>query len=211
MKPTTLGLIVARAGSERMRGKNKAVLHGRPMVLYTIDAALASKLALPPHYIACSSDDPDILDFAAEAGCGVIVRPPELATATAEMDDVIRHALSLYPGYTHVMLLQATSPLRTADDIDHCLEHYDTVVSVVRNGAIYLMRTDAVGEYADYWEMPTDKSIDVDGLSDFHEAARLLALRDRGEAGRGCVTAIPIAFALWLFIIWLVYELVRVL
>ena len=194
-----------------MRGKNKAVLHGRPMVLYTIDAALGSKLAQPPNLIVCSSDDPDILDIARRAGIEVIDRPPELATATADMDDVIRHALGLYPGYTHVMLLQATSPLRTAADIDACLGHGMTIVSVVRNGAIYLMRSDALDSYAAYYEMPPERSVDVDGLSDFHEAARLLALRDRGDAARGCVIAIPIAAVMWLFVIWLVAELVRAL
>jgi hypothetical protein len=101
--------------------------------------------------------------------------------------------------------------LRTAEDIDYCLDNYDTVISVVPNGAIYKGHADAVGEYAAHYVMAPDKSIDVDGLSDFHEAARLLALRDRGDAARGCVLAIPVAIVLWLFVFWLVAELVRAL
>jgi len=202
---------VGRKDSERLPGKNKAILHGEPMVSHTIKAALASKLAQPPNLIVCSSDDPDILEIARKAGIEVIDRPPELATSTAHSMDVVRHALTLYPGYERVMLLQATSPLRTAEDIDACLGHGMTIVSVVRNGAIYLMRTDALDSYAAYYEMPPERSVDVDGLSDFHEAARLLALRDRGDAARGCVIAIPIAVVMWLFVFWLVAELVRAL
>lgn len=121
MTRAVLGLITARGGSQRLPGKNLARLGGRSLLQRTIDAALGSASI---DRLIVSSDDPDIL-AAAEAGGAEapFVRPAELAGPTATSIDVVRHAINwadaTEPGrYDLLVLLQPTSPLRAAADID---------------------------------------------------------------------------------------------
>ena len=177
----TLGIIPARAGSERLLHKNKALCCKRPLVLITLDEALKSALGEEPNRIVVSTDDPDIARWCRRAPyrgrCDVVQRPFELATATATTADVIRHTLTLYAGYDRVMLLQPTSPLRTAAHIDECLQ-VGTCVSVVRNGAIYLMDADRLMEFDAYYEMQPDESVDIDDINDLTRAERLMTGRN---------------------------------
>lgn len=110
-----LGLVPARAGSKGVPGKNVRPLCGRPLIAWTLDAALASGVL---DEVAVSTDDATAAQCAREAGARVIDRPAELAGDSAAMIDVVRHALTVAgPDVTHVMLLQPTSPLRLADDV----------------------------------------------------------------------------------------------
>ena len=172
----TLGLIPARAGSRRLPGKNKANCAGKPLVMWTVEAALCSDLDC----VVVSTDDWDICDLAYPE-CEIRVRPPQFCTDRATSRAVIRDALEHFPGYDRVMLLQPTSPLRDVWDIQKCLHDHDTVLSVsggdmepLPNGAIYLMRTDALMQYADRYEMAPYRSIDIDDAVDLREAERRL-------------------------------------
>jgi CMP-N,N'-diacetyllegionaminic acid synthase len=70
-----------------------------------------------------SSDDHEIMDAARAAGCDVpFCRPAHLASDVATSIDVVLHALDQLPGYEYVVLLQPTSPLRIAADIDAAFE-----------------------------------------------------------------------------------------
>ncbi|WP_282041278.1 acylneuraminate cytidylyltransferase family protein [Halomonas alimentaria] len=135
-----LMLIPARGGSKRLPRKNILPLAGKPLICWTIEAALATGLDAR---IVVSSDDEEILDIARQyASKGVIAykRPNELATDTASTVDVVIDAVKAEKAQGHkpetVILLQPTSPLRTAEDILSALyifeEHGcgDTVVSV---------------------------------------------------------------------------------
>lgn len=134
-----LGLIPARGGSRGIPRKNLVPLAGRPLIAYSCDAALRSGRLTR---VIASTDDPEIAAVA--RGCGVEVpfmRPPEIATDTTPMVDVVRHATAAcaQDGWLTdaVVLLQPTSPLRRAEHIDRAVELYldsgaDTVVSVVR-------------------------------------------------------------------------------
>jgi CMP-N,N'-diacetyllegionaminic acid synthase len=114
-------VIVGRGGSKGLPGKNLADLGGRPLIAWSVAAALGAKCV---DVVAASSDDDGILDVALQSGCEqVIMRPGDLATDTASVHDTLIHALDAlnwFDGY--VVLLQATSPLRTAADIDDCIE-----------------------------------------------------------------------------------------
>ncbi|TCS95370.1 N-acylneuraminate cytidylyltransferase [Tepidimonas ignava] len=71
-----------------------------------------------------SSEDAEILEVARQWGAEVpFVRPRELAQDDTPGIDVVWHALSLLPGYDWVVLLQPTSPMRTAGDIEAALQH----------------------------------------------------------------------------------------
>jgi CMP-N-acetylneuraminic acid synthetase len=115
----TLGLILARGGSKRVPRKNLRLLGGKPLLNWTIDAALA---ATSLDRVILSTDDAEIAATATAAGCDVpFMRPPELATDTATSADVVRHALAAIDAtatFSRLVLLQPTSPLRLAEDID---------------------------------------------------------------------------------------------
>lgn len=111
-----LGLITARGGSKGLPRKNLLTARGKPLIAWTIEAALQSSVI---DHIVVSSDDDEIIETARVWGCSVSLRrPAELASDSATSIDVVLHTLEKLPGYRHVILLQPTSPQRTAADID---------------------------------------------------------------------------------------------
>lgn len=111
-----LALITARGGSKGLPRKNILLAAGKPLVAWTIDAAISAECV---ERVVLSSDDHEIMDAARSAGCDVpFCRPAHLATDVATSIDVVLHALDQLPGFEYVVLLQPTSPLRTAEDID---------------------------------------------------------------------------------------------
>lgn len=111
-----LAIITARGGSKGLPRKNILPAGGRPLIAWTIDAALRAKCV---SRVILSSDDEEIIATALRYGCEVpFRRPAALASDTASSMDVILHALDQVPGYDYALLLQPTSPLRTAADID---------------------------------------------------------------------------------------------
>ncbi|MDI6906147.1 MAG: acylneuraminate cytidylyltransferase family protein [Thermoanaerobacterales bacterium] len=132
-----LGLIPARAGSKGLPGKNLRLLAGKPLIVHTIEAARESGVF---DEILVSTDGEEIARVAEDAGANVpFLRPAELATDAARGIDVLHHAMAWLDkdgrAYDAVMLLQPTSPLRTADDIRGALDLFierraEAVVSV---------------------------------------------------------------------------------
>jgi len=111
-----LALITARGGSKGLPRKNVLFAAGRPLIAWTVQAALNAKSV---SRVVLSSDDDEIMVAASAAGCEVpFRRPTVLANDQASSIDVVIHALSELPGYEYVVLLQPTSPLRTSSDID---------------------------------------------------------------------------------------------
>jgi CMP-N,N'-diacetyllegionaminic acid synthase len=119
---TFLAIIPARCGSKRLPNKNILNLAGKPLIEWSIDAALKSKYI---DKVVVSSDDENILKIAKNK-CNVIKRPKELATDTASTNDIIKHVLeSLKEKYDYIILLQPTSPLRNEKHIDEAIEFLD--------------------------------------------------------------------------------------
>ncbi|MDC7249830.1 MAG: acylneuraminate cytidylyltransferase family protein [Sphaerochaetaceae bacterium] len=133
-KSKVVAIITARGGSKGLPRKNVLDLAGKPLIVYTISAALQSKVF---DKVVVSTDDKEIRDVSLSLGVEVINRPSELATDTASSLDVIEHALlklkKSEEGYTHFMLLQPTSPLRKAEHIEEAWEKYldENAVSLV--------------------------------------------------------------------------------
>ena len=117
-----LGLIPARGGSKGIPRKNIALLAGKPLIAWTILAAQASKYL---DRVILSSDDLEIIAVAEKWGCEApFIRPSELARDETPGIEPVLHALAAVgEAYDYVVLLQPTSPLRSAQDIDGCLEH----------------------------------------------------------------------------------------
>ena len=111
-----LGLITARGGSKGVPGKNIRIVGGKPLIAWTIEAAQASKYL---DRIILSSDDDRIMETANTYGCETpFKREMHLARDDTPSIDVVLDSLERCPGYDWIALLQPTSPLRTADDID---------------------------------------------------------------------------------------------
>ncbi|WP_077920731.1 cytidylyltransferase domain-containing protein [Spirosoma sp. 209] len=139
MKP--LFLITARGGSKGIPGKNIRPFLGKPLLYYAIDTARA----LAPDTDICLSTDADEIIRAAEAyGLSVpFKRPDQLATDQSGSYEVMRHAVDFYKQqhrpYDTLVLLQPTSPFRTAQHVRDAMalyaEELDMVVSVTESAS----------------------------------------------------------------------------
>lgn len=217
-----LAVIPARQGSKGLPGKNTRMLAGKPLLGWTIAAAQNSQLI---DRLVLSSNDPLAMEYALSVNCEVpFVRTKELSNDTTSGVDVVLDAIQRCAGFDYVVLLQPTSPLRTASDIDNSLQFVvqhkaNSCISIVEslsnphwmyfrnsqnqleqvldspkitqrqdlpsvyepNGAIYiadikwllLERSLITAETIGY-EMPTDRSIDIDNIDDFNEAESYL-------------------------------------
>ncbi len=133
-----LGVIPARGGSKGVKNKNIKLLAGRPLISYTIDAALGSLL----DRVIVSTDSEEIMKAAEAAGADVpFIRPETLATDKATAIPVILHSLDTLKeidgeDYDAVMMLQPTTPFRRTSDINEAIHILvstgaDSVISVV--------------------------------------------------------------------------------
>ncbi|WP_328753176.1 acylneuraminate cytidylyltransferase family protein [Geomesophilobacter sediminis] len=114
-----LAVIPARGGSKGVPRKNIRAVAGKPLIAWTIEEAKRSRFI---DRLVLSSEDPEIIAVAREWGCEVpFVRPSELSRDDTPGIAPVLHAIEALPGYDYVVLLQPTSPLRTAADIDACI------------------------------------------------------------------------------------------
>lgn len=119
---TILAMIPARGGSKGIKDKNITPLAGKPLITYTIEAALQSRYI---DRVVVSTDSEKIAEVARAAGADVpFLRPAELASDTAKSIDAVLHCIEFVGDYTIFVLLQPTSPLRTAEDIDAAIETF---------------------------------------------------------------------------------------
>ncbi|PIC88551.1 acylneuraminate cytidylyltransferase [Sporosarcina sp. P21c] len=116
-----LAIIPARGGSKGIPRKNIIDVHGKPLITYTIEAALQSKYI---DRVIVSTDDEEIAAIGRKWGAEIpFLRPAELATDEAKTIDAILHAIkSLREKYDYVITLQPTQPLRTSQHIDQSIE-----------------------------------------------------------------------------------------
>jgi len=118
-----LAIIPARGGSKGLPRKNIRDLAGKPLIAWTIEAALNSK------YITktiVSSEDEEILEISKSYGADTVRRPDDLARDAATSESVASHAIDYLESMGEVfditVLLQPTSPLRTSTDIDNAFD-----------------------------------------------------------------------------------------
>lgn len=119
LRNTVLAVIPARRGSKGLPLKNLRLLDGVPLIVHSIRAARAASLVTT---VVVSTEDDEIAGIAAAHGATVVDRPAELASDTAQNNPVVRHAIEARGASEQVVvLLQPTSPLRTAAQIDACI------------------------------------------------------------------------------------------
>ena len=111
-----LAVIPARGGSKGIPRKNIKPLASKPLIGWTIEAAKQSSCL---DRIIVSTEDEEIASVARNLGADVpFMRPTELAADDTPAIDPVLHAISHLPDCDWVLLLQPTSPLRSAEDID---------------------------------------------------------------------------------------------
>ena len=116
-----LAIIPARGGSKGVTRKNMREVGGKTLLQWTVDQAQQSRYL---DRTILSSEDPEIIDHAKLLGCEVpFIRPSDLSLDETPSIEPVLHALDQCAGYDYVVLLQLTSPLRLAVDIDSCIEH----------------------------------------------------------------------------------------
>ena len=226
-QPDILAIIPARGGSKSIPRKNVAMLGGRQLVTWTIDAALVSRHITR---VVVSTEDPEIAMLGRGWGAAVRTRPAVLAN-----DDIPSHAVVVdavaWAGLPDVVVLaHPTSPFRSADDFDACiqlvLDGAPAAVSITRpdkhpwhmvtknavghlrhygpddfgprqgfpdvwalNGAIYVAAYEYWQAYDGFfgpetvgYEMPRERSIDIDEPHDLEVARAMVAYQDRRAA-----------------------------
>jgi CMP-N,N'-diacetyllegionaminic acid synthase len=118
-----LAIIPARSGSKGLPGKNIKSLCGKPLIGWTIEAALRSKYI---NKVVVSTNDPEIAQISKDYGASVpFIRPEELSTDSAPAKDAILHCLDYYKNkedFSFFVLLQPTSPLRDTKSINKAFE-----------------------------------------------------------------------------------------
>ncbi len=151
---TVICTICARGGSKGVPGKNIRMLAGKPLIVHTIELALAHPRIDAVHV---STDSEAIADVARKANANVpFLRPAELATCSAGKLPAIIHLVEHLEGLgtiiDTVIDFDPTSPLRAAEDIDACLDLIDGGASSVitgyeadKNPYFNMVETDADG------------------------------------------------------------------
>ena len=160
-----LALIPARGGSKRVPGKNIRLLGGKPLIVWSVDAAKKLSSIVD---ILVSTDDPSIAAVSLESGASVPwLRPASLATDTATSADVALHALDWFErergDVDGLLLLQPTSPFRDLGSMCQGLDLFErhgfkTIVSVspVQDHPMWMSKI--VGDYL----VPFISSVDFD-------------------------------------------------
>ncbi len=143
-----LAVIPARGGSKSVLRKNIVKVNGKPLISYTINAALMVDCLTD---VVVSTDDSEIANISRDLGAQVpFIRPEDLASDEAQSAPVIEHALNFMENekgikYDAVLMLQPTSPLRTSIHIKESIDLFlsqecDSVVSVVSVGGNHPFR-----------------------------------------------------------------------
>ncbi|WP_333614600.1 acylneuraminate cytidylyltransferase family protein [Psychrobacter sp.] len=129
---TFLAIIPARGGSKRLPRKNILNLAGKPLIAWTIEAALQSKYI---DKVLVTSDDDEILKVSNSYGASTIKRPMHLSQDNSTSFEAINHAIENTEEFDYIVLLQPTSPLRTNGHIDEAIQlifqkNSDAIISV---------------------------------------------------------------------------------
>lgn len=143
-----LAVIIGRAGSKGLPGKNARSIAGRPMVFHTIQDAMQSASV---GRIIVSTDGDAIAAAAESMAVEVIRRPASLASDTATVDSAVRHAVQSGSAMESiVVILYANVPVRPDDLIDRA------VATLIETGADSVQSYSDVGKNHPHWMVQLD-------------------------------------------------------
>ena len=152
-----VALIPARGGSKSVPRKNIKILNGKPLIKYSIDAAINSKLI---NRTIVTTDDKEIAEISLSQGAEVpFMRPAKLSTDEVYDFPVIKHAIDYIINkeqynFDIIVYLRPTLPIRTASEIDQVLK------ILINNKLADSIRTTRPAIYPPFWM----KKINADGF-----------------------------------------------
>jgi len=152
-------LIPARGNSKRIPLKNLALLNGKPLLQYSIEAALKVTTQV---YV--STENAKIFNFAKEHGAIPISRPMYLTSDETTQEEVIRDFLGRVD-FGHIILLECTSPLITANDLQAMVNNYDGDFPIILLAKHTLFRVDILANQLA--KVPERKRSQDFGLKDY--------------------------------------------
>lgn len=150
MNYSILAVIPARGGSKGIPNKNIYPLLNKPLLAYTVEAAIQSAVA---ERVVVSTDSKEIAEVALQYGAEIINRPTELSTDEAPTELALIHALDSLTAQNFtpewVLTLQPTSPLRSSQTIrdfvaafSDASQHFDSMLSVTEDSAYKWVKTE---------------------------------------------------------------------
>jgi N-acylneuraminate cytidylyltransferase/CMP-N,N'-diacetyllegionaminic acid synthase len=150
-----LCIVPARGGSKRLKDKNVIPFFGKPIIAYTIEAALQSHRV---NKIVISTDDGKIARVAMQYDIQVVKRPKEYSTDTAPIEQALRHVVRLLKGEEGyladiVVWLQANIPIRKKGQIDQVLRE------MIRKGADSAVTVYPVSQYPQWMKRMDRKGL----------------------------------------------------
>jgi N-acylneuraminate cytidylyltransferase len=166
-----LALIPARGGSKGLPRKNVLLLAGKPLIVYSIETALASALITRT---VVSTDDDEIAAIARDAGAEVpFLRPAALAQDDSTDLEAFRHALQALQGYEPelVVHLRPTNPLRRPERVD------EAIVAMLADAQADSLRSVSWPKQTPYKMWRIERGylrplLEVPGVSDAHSRPR---------------------------------------
>ena len=120
--PKKIAIIPARSGSKGLLNKNILMLIDRPLIAYTIEAAKKSELF---EHVIVSTDSYEYKAIAEYYGAEVVMRSDELSSDAATSFMVVEDVLNKYENFDYFVLLQPTSPFRTAEHISEAVKLFE--------------------------------------------------------------------------------------
>ncbi len=154
----SLGIIPARAGSKSIKNKNIKLFNGKPLIVWTIEQALASNLTR----VIVTTDSKEIQEIALEHGAEVpYLRDEHLSNDVSGIEPVIIDVLNYLKKNEDYMpncvaLLMPTSPFRNSDDINQSLEIYKNT-----NATSVVSVSKAIANNNPYWMLKKDNNNNV--------------------------------------------------
>ena len=151
-KPLSLGILLGRAGSKGLPGKNMLPIAGRPCAQWSIEQLQSAQRV---DHIAVSTDCPGLRSLAASLGVDCIDRPVELASDTTTVDDAARHAVRQWEQKhaaraERLVILYANVPVRPSGLID------DALHLLTSTGCHSVQSYAPVGKYHPWWTAVVD-------------------------------------------------------
>jgi len=145
---SVLAVVIGRAGSKGLPGKNARLLAGRPMICYTIEDAIAAQTV---SRVIVSTDGDAIAAAAESMNVHVVRRPAALASDTATVDAAARHAVQAVDSHDPIIIiLYANVPVRPDDLIDRAVHE------LIASGADSVQSYSDVGKHHPYWMVNLD-------------------------------------------------------
>lgn len=161
-----VAFIPARGGSKEVPNKNIKFLAGKPLIAWSIEQALASELV---DEVYVSTDSEEIASISRAYGAKTpFMRPLSLSGDTASTESAMKHFCeylkAVGASYSHILLLQATSPIRARGRLDEAIKFFwganaDSLLSVAASHRFFWTKSPDVRALYDFEQRPRRQDV----------------------------------------------------